>query len=90
MYAGLEPIAERLRARLVRAMADADQTAFHHDQDAAVWPRRKCWVRDDERQPWEEAVLLSVTGDYSCPFRVLHESCKTDLPFRYCEIEVQE
>lgn len=31
MYAGLESIAERLRARLVRAMADADQAAFHDD-----------------------------------------------------------
>lgn len=60
------------------------------DQDAAVWPRRKCWVRDDENEPWEEAVLLVVTGDCSYPFRVFQGDCETDLHFRFCEIEAEE
>jgi len=52
------------------------------DQDAAVWPRRKCWVRDDEDEEWiEKPELLYVQSDASFPF-ITSDGC-----WRYCEIE---
>jgi len=61
------------------------------DQDAAVWPRRKCWVRDWEYEQWNEATLLAVVDDKDNRFRAICDSHPlVDTPWRHCEIEVQE
>jgi hypothetical protein len=58
------------------------------DQDAAVWPRRKCWVRDFGDKPWEEAELFSV-ADHEYPFSTTSDELVRTC-WRFCEIEVQE
>jgi hypothetical protein len=58
------------------------------DQDAAVWPRRKCWVRDCVGDQWEEAILLSVV-DSGYFFSATNDECGR-VNWRFCEIEVQE
>lgn len=80
MYAALEPIAERLRARLVRAMADADQTAFHHDQEgrkamsllnagrSLAFEQVMSWIADIERDA-KEAQALAATCQHGSVFQ---------------------
>jgi hypothetical protein len=58
------------------------------DQDAAVWPRRKCWVRDFGDKPWQEAELFSV-ADHEYPFSTTSDELVRTC-WRFCEIEVQE
>jgi hypothetical protein len=71
---GIHPIVEPLPLPLPRRVPT--------DQDAAVWPRRKCWVRDDLESKWsEKATLLYVQSDASFPF-ITSDGC-----WRYCEIE---
>lgn len=101
MYAGLEPIAERLRARLVRAMADADQTAFHHDQEgrkamsllnagrSLAFEQVMSWIADIERDA-KEAQALAATCQHGSVFQDLDAGavcikCSKDLGW-YCNV----
>lgn len=101
MYAGLEPIAERLRARLVRAMADADQTAFHHDQEgrksmsllnagrSLAFEQVMAWIADIERDA-KEAQALAATCQHGSVFQDLDAGavcikCSKDLGW-YCNV----
>ena len=101
MYAGLEPIAKRLRARLVRAMADADQTAFHHDQEgrkgmsllnagrSLAFEQVMSWIADIERDA-KEAQALAATCQHDSVFQDLDAGavcikCSKDLGW-YCNV----
>lgn len=67
------------------------------DQDAAVWPRRKCWVKDDIRAAWSidnSWALLAVRADGDLfsdkQFLVMSLPTGRISSFRFCEIEVEE
>lgn len=101
MYAGLEPIAERLRARLVRAMADADQVAFHHEEEGRLamsllnagrrfaFEQVMTWIADIERDA-KEAQALAATCQHGSVFQDLDAGavcikCGKDLGW-YCSV----
>lgn len=101
MYSGLEPIAERLRARLTRAMADADQVAFHHNQEcrsalallsagrSLAFEEVMQWISDLERDA-KEARLVAGSCQHGSVFQDLDAGavcikCSKNLGW-YCNV----
>ena len=61
------------------------------DQDAAVWPRRKCWVRDSEDHPWSDDGAYFLLGVRQADFSFLvFNNYGNTAGCRFCEIEVEE
>ncbi len=52
------------------------------DQDSAVWPRRKCWVRHFSAADWKEAILF--VANQGCYLASNEDGCNW---YQYCEIE---
>ena len=59
------------------------------DKDAAVWPRRKCWVRSRSDVEWKPGTLLYVEDGDDEPFGVLNQY-GVRVRYKFCEIEVKE